>query len=80
MTPLHQVGDFLRELFARIPLPVVRGLFLAVPTVLLIWVLLLPRRMTTPDETSVPSAHWSNNLKLWAGLALVIQMVIYWLF
>jgi hypothetical protein len=61
VTPLHYLGDLVRELFARIPLPVARAIFLAVPVLLLVWVLRLPREETTPP----------------AAAALVLQIVIY---
>ena len=74
MSPLHHVGNFLRELMLEVPLPVVRGLFLALPVVLLVWVLTLPRRTTTPPKATGSAAE---NLKVWAVLALLIQIVIY---
>jgi hypothetical protein len=77
MTPLHHLGDFLREWFASIPLAVVRGIFIAVPVVLLIWVLLLPRHVTTPPGGP---QRWDANLKIWAALALVIQIILYCIF
>jgi hypothetical protein len=74
MSPLHGIGDFLRELLMRVPLEVVRGMFVAVFIVLLIWVLRLPREeVTNPDRTT-------QNLKPWAALALIVQLLIYsWL-
>lgn len=74
MTPLHYVGDFLRELMLQVPLSVVRVLFLSLPLALLVWVMRLPRSETSPpgDSGSV-----TGNLKLWAGLALIIQIAIY---
>lgn len=74
MTPLHVFGNWLRELFGMIPPPVVRILFVAVPMVLLIWVLRLPREAVTPPNHP---ARWDENLKLWAAVALVIQIGIY---
>ena len=74
MTPLHSIGDFVRELLLQIPLSIVRVLFLAVPTVLLIWVLRLSHEATTPPNGT---GRWDENLKVWAGLALAIQIVIY---
>ena len=57
-----------------VPLPVVRGLFLAVPIVLLVWVWRLPREETMPpDDTD----HRGGNLKVVASIALVIQIVVY---
>lgn len=76
-TILHSIGDQLRELFASIPLPVVRWMFLAVPVLLLVWVLLLPRRAVAPPEGT---GRWDENLRLWAAVALLLQIVIYWIF
>jgi len=74
MTPLHHLGNFVRELLLQVPLPVVRVLFLAVLGALLVWVLLLPREQTTPPRANVKPVE---NLKYWAALALGIQLVIY---
>jgi hypothetical protein len=77
MTPLHQLGDLLRNGLAQLPLPVVRGLFLALPLLILIWVLTLPAEVTRPPDSK---GGWFENLKVWAAAALVIQLVIYaWL-
>ena len=73
MTPLHLVGEWLREALAMVPLTAVRALFVAVPLVVLVWVLALPRAATTDPATS----SWAGNLKMWAALALVIQVLIY---
>jgi hypothetical protein len=74
MSPLHTIGQLLRDLLGQVPMPVVRGLFLALPILLLIWVLRLPKEATTsPDGTG----RWDENLKLWASVALVIQIAIY---
>jgi hypothetical protein len=75
MTPLHWIGDLLRSVLIQIPMPVARALFIAVPGILLIWVLRLPARQTT--NPSSKEQKLSNNLKLWASLALVIQVLIY---
>jgi hypothetical protein len=42
--------------------------------VLLLWVLWLPREQTTPDAAN---AAPMRNLKIWAALALGIQILIY---
>ena len=73
MTPLHYIGDALREFFLMIPLPVAHVLFLALSAALLVWVLRLPREETTDPEGGGPA----GNLKVWAAVALVIQIVIY---
>lgn len=73
MTPLHQIGDFLREVLLRIPLGAARGLMLATLLLVLLWVLRLPR-----EETADPAAGGNRrNLKPWAVLALLVQIAIY---
>lgn len=73
MTPLHHLGEFLRDLLLRVPLDGVRVLFVAVLAGLLLWVLWLPREQTCPADPGQPL----QNLKLWAALALLLQIVIY---
>ena len=73
MTPLHWIGDWLREMLIMIPLPMVRILFVALPAVVLVWVIRQPRAATAEPSGS----SWAQNLKLWAALALLIQILIY---
>lgn len=73
-TPLHAIGDFFRELLSRVPLTTVRALFVAIPLVLLVWVLRLPKKTTTPEQ---PTGRFGENLKYGAALALVLQILIY---
>ncbi len=60
MTPLHTIGEFVRNLMLRIPLPAVRVLFVGLLVALLLWVLRLPR-----EETVAPGepTRWYTNLK-----------------
>jgi len=74
MTPLHYFGDIIRNLMLAIPLPMVRVLFIATFVALLLWVWRLPREMTSPPNGA---RHWSENLKVGATLALVIQILVY---
>jgi len=74
MTPLHQFGEFVRQALATIPLPAARALFIALLVAVLIWTLLLPREATTPTGHS---GRLTENLKLWAAVALLIQLAIY---
>ena len=74
MTPLHHIGEFFRNLTLAIPLGVVRLIFVALLVALLIWVLRLPKSETTPPGGSDKP---TENLKLWAGLAISAQIVIY---
>jgi len=74
MSPLHYVGTWLRDMLALIPLNVVRVLFVALPVLLGVWVLRLPRAATTPDNLK---SRPLENLKIWACVALLIQVLIY---
>lgn len=73
MTPLHQFGEFLRDLLLRVPLGAVRVLFVATLALLLVWVLRLPAQ----DVSGVATSGKRHNLRPWAALALVVQLVIY---
>jgi hypothetical protein len=74
MTPLHYAADWLRDMLLLVPMGVVRALFVALPALLIVWVISLPRAATTP-----PGAESGRleNLKLWAILALLLQVLIY---
>lgn len=76
MTPLHQLGTALRELLAHVPLGFVRAAILLLLAALLVWVLTLPRSAVAQDGDSRPG----SNLRIWAALAVLIQIVIYALF
>lgn len=74
MTPLHHFGEALRNLLGHIPISIVRMLFVLVPIVVLLWVLRLPSSETAPADGA---RRWDENLKLGAGLALGLQVLIY---
>jgi hypothetical protein len=74
MTPLHSIGDTLRNLLLLIDLAYVRALFVAIPLFLLVWVLTLPRSVARPANGS---GRLAEDLRLWAALALIIQTLIY---
>jgi|694.fasta_scaffold14957_4 hypothetical protein len=75
-TILHQIGDFVRSILQWIPLEFVRFLFLGLIAAVLIIVLRRPKTETTPDKPG--KSRWDENLKIWAALALVLQLLIYW--
>ena len=77
-TPLHQFGEMLRNLMISIPMPVVRCLFIAFFVALIIWVIRLPKHRYTPPNEEIKG--WSSNLKIWALIALGLQVVIYIVF
>jgi hypothetical protein len=74
-TPLHLFGDALRELLLAVPMSVVRVLFVACLVSVLICVLRLPRSEVVPDRDG--PIRWDENLKLWASVALILQILIY---
>lgn len=74
MTPLHHLGDLIRNALLLVPLPLVRALFVGSLIALLTWVWLLPRDATSPPGGA---RRWDENLKLGATLALIIQILVY---
>lgn len=74
MSPLHVMGEWLRQRLLEVPLGAARALFLLVPIALLIWVLTLPRAEVARVGTAPKPGE---NLRLWAALALLIQIAIY---
>jgi hypothetical protein len=60
-----------------VPLTAVRSVFVALPLLLMIWVLRRPNEETTPAGRV---GRWEENLKLWAWAALAAQVVIYCMF
>ena len=76
MTPLHHIGEFVRDALLAIPLWAVRVLFVGSLAALLVWVLRLPRTATTPPEGA---RRWDENLKGPAALAVLIQLLVYML-
>lgn len=73
-TPFHAIGDFLRTMLQQVPLSTVRWLFIACLVAVLVLVLRLPSNQARSD---VGSGRWDENLKIWATLALLIQIAIY---
>jgi len=74
MTLFHHIGNALRELLMKLPLWSVRAVFLLVFIMLIIWVLTLPKHATVAPNSEHKPGH---NLKLWATLALLIQVIVY---
>ena len=67
------IGDRLRDVFLQVPMWVARSLFLALLFGLMVWVVQMPKSATTPRADS----PWHEDLRVWAWLALVIQMFAY---
>ena len=57
---------------ASLPPGLVRVLFVALPVLVLAWVLRLPA-----EQTNLPGGRWDTNLKLGAAVALLVQIGIY---
>ena len=72
-TFLHDIGDTIRNAMATVPLSLVGWAFVAIPLVLLVWVLTCP--IGDDDENRDPKHV--RLLRIGAALALVLQIVIY---
>lgn len=70
---LIEIGEHLRHAFLQIPLWVARALFLGVFFGLMVWIVQLPKSATTPRA----DAPWHEDLRVWAWLALVLQLAAY---
>lgn len=77
MTFLHTIGEVLRMQLESVPLGVAKWLMIGVLLLLLFWVIQVPSRKATPADR--PSM-WFEDLRIWAWLALMIQVVIYGVF
>jgi hypothetical protein len=73
MTPLHSIGQFVRDALQSIPLGIVRGGIVLALALLLVWVLRLPRSETTDTRPD----HGGIDLRWAAGAALLVQIAIY---
>ncbi|MCA9134396.1 MAG: hypothetical protein KDA45_14605 [Planctomycetales bacterium] len=74
MMPLHAIGEYLRTALLAIPLWSVRWLFVGSLLLLMLWVMRLPASATQPPGGA---RGWGDNLKVGAGLALLLQILIY---
>lgn len=77
MSPVHFIGEQLRSVFLMIPMWFVKGLFIAVPLTLMIWVVRLPTARAVPPGTT---HRWDEDLRIWAWLALALQVLVYCIF
>ncbi len=77
MTFLHWIGDALRQLFEQVPLSVAKWLLIGQFLALIFWVVQLRSSETTPQDHQ---SKWYEDLKIWAWLALMMQIVIYGIF
>lgn len=77
MTFLHLIGDTLRLQLERVPLSVARWLLIGVFLILMFWVVQLRSSEATPHDRQ---SKWYEDLRIWAWLALMMQIVIYSVF
>jgi hypothetical protein len=77
MTFLLWFGDSIRTQLLHVPLSVARWLFLGLLLLMMGWVAQLPTPQTTPPGRRY---DWYEDLRIWAWLALMFQIVIYSVF
>ncbi len=77
MTFLHTVGDGLRTALERVPLSTARWLFIGLFLILMFWIVQLPASEATPNDRQ---SRWYEDLRIWAWLSLMFQIVIYSVF
>lgn len=77
MTFLHWIGETIREQLLHVPMGVARWLFIGLLLVLMGWVVQLPVAAVTPPGRR---SKWYEDLRIWAWLALMFQIVIYSVF
>lgn len=76
-TILHWVGDSIRQLLQSVPLRLARWLFIGLLLLLMGWVAQLPSSQTTPPGRR---SQWYEDLRIWAWLALLFQIIVYSMF
>lgn len=77
MTFLHTIGDLLRIQLEQVPLNVAQWLMIGLFLVMLFWIIQVPTRKATPADRQ---SFWYQDLRIWAWLTLMIQVVIYGVF
>lgn len=74
---LRVPGDWLRELVIAVPMSAVRVIFLVYYLVLLVWVMTMRKSEVCG---ALPGKKKPLNLRFYAALALIIQIVLYAVF
>ena len=76
-TFLHWIGDTLREQLMQVPLLTARCLFVGFLLLMMGWVVQLPASQATPPDRR---CEWYEDLRIWAWLALMFQVIVYCVF
>ena len=77
MTLFHWIGNTLRNQFDQIPLSTARWMMIGLFLALMFWIVQLPSTATNPTDRP---PRWTSDLKIWAWLALLFQVLIYSVF
>lgn len=77
MTFFHVIGDWLRQLLEQVSLSTARWMFIGLFLVLLFWIVQLPASQATPNDRQ---SKWHEDLRIWAWIAVMFQIVIYSVF
>lgn len=77
MTFFHTIGQLLRSWFEAVPLSAARWMMIAVFLGMLFWVVQIPTKSAVR-----PDLHhtWYEDLRIWAWVTLMCQIVIYSMF
>ena len=76
-TFLHWIGESIRQQLMLVPLWAARWLFIGLLLVMMGWVVQLPAASVTPPGRRF---EWYEDLRIWAWLALMFQIVVYAMF
>ena len=77
MTFFHWIGDLLRLQLDQVPLAVARWLIIGVLLVLMFWIVQLPTSQAVPPDRE---SHWYEDLRVWAWVAVMFQILVYSVF
>lgn len=76
-TFLHWIGESIRNQLISVPLWAARWMFIILLLGLMGWVVQLPSAQVTPPGRR---CEWYEDLRIWAWLALMFQVIVYSVF
>lgn len=76
-TFLHWIGNALRTQLSYIPLWLAHWFFVGLLLLMMGWIVLIPTEQATPPGRR---SQWYEDLRIWAWLALLFQVIVYSIF